>query len=64
MNDCKFAENCGGGHTTAQHHLHVYERVIKNEAGLEAYYAIEEAVNFAATVQKMDNKENNNDDRT
>lgn len=53
MADCKFKRTstrvgCEGGHTTAQHHMNVYERVIKEACGLEAHHAIEKAVNDEA----------------
>lgn len=44
MTDCKYAEHCGGGHTTARHKLTVYERVIKQECGLETYKELDEAL--------------------
>jgi hypothetical protein len=53
MTECKFKRTdnfggCGGGHTTAQHFMNVYERVIKQECGLKAHHEIEQAVNDAA----------------
>lgn len=56
MEDCKFKKTaanpvgCEGGHTTAQHHMNVYERVIKQECGMEAHEAIRKAVDTAADV--------------
>jgi hypothetical protein len=55
--DCEFAKHCGGGHTTDQHHIHVYERIIKQECGVGAYFALKEAVDLAAGIQKIDNLE-------
>jgi hypothetical protein len=54
MTDCKFAAHCGGGHTTAQHWLRYFENIIKeNRFGIEAFYAIEEAVNREASLSRM-----------
>jgi hypothetical protein len=47
-NDCEFKARCGGGHTTAQHHLHVYERALREACGEKAYKAIADAVDKAA----------------
>ena len=40
-NSCKFANKCGGGHSTARHYLDVYERVIKQECGIDVYEALD-----------------------
>lgn len=53
MEDCEFKAHCGGGHTTAQHHIGVYERIIKQECGLAAYRSIEAAVELAARSAVM-----------
>jgi chromosome segregation ATPase len=45
MSDCKFADKCGGGHTTVEHHLHVYERIIQEHCGIEAYNDIVDGYN-------------------
>lgn len=46
--DCEFAAVCGGGHTTAQHYIHVYERVIKETCGFDAFYELQRVVNGEA----------------
>jgi hypothetical protein len=53
MTECKFKKTdgtpgCAGGHTTAQHFMNVYERVIKQECGLEAHDEIARAVDDAS----------------
>lgn len=55
MIDCKFKKTetthgCAGGHTTAQHHMNVYERVIKQECNIEAYHEIKDAVDRDAKI--------------
>lgn len=45
INDCKFADTCGGGHTTAQHYLHVHERVIEGSCGYAVYAELLRVVN-------------------
>lgn len=50
--ECKFKESCGGGHSTAQHWLHVYERRIGEQCGYEAYYELKEAVDRDAASEE------------
>lgn len=52
MEECKFKESCGGGHTTAQHHMAEFERLIKDVCGVHAYYDIKIAVDRDAGRQK------------
>lgn len=56
MEECKFKKTattsgCEGGHTTAQHHMNVFERLIKDVCGIHAYYDIKIAVDRDAEVQ-------------
>jgi hypothetical protein len=64
MAECKFKQvkdakgnvtkdGCTGGHTTAQHHMNVYERVIKQECGIEAHNEIARAVDSDAKTPYM-----------
>lgn len=50
MEECKFKDKCEGDHTTAQHHMTVYERIIKQECSMDAYSCIKEAVDRDARV--------------
>jgi hypothetical protein len=50
--ECEFKEHCGGGHTTAQHHLHVNKRIIAQECGHKSFYSIKDAVDRDAAAQE------------
>lgn len=51
--ECEFKAFCGKQHTTAQHYINVYERVIKEECGVKEYYCLLDAVNQAAKLRPL-----------
>ena len=54
MNECRFRVACGGGHTTAEHWLHVHEHTIQDACGTDTYTEIKAELDELARRRKAD----------
>lgn len=52
--ECKYAAVCGGGHTSAEHHMYVHERDIKEACGVSDYNDIKAELDELARRRKVD----------
>lgn len=52
--ECKYAAACGGGHTSAEHHMHVHEREIKEACGVADYTDIKAELDELARRRRVD----------